>query len=47
LIKERPESLSCDGAVALLGFDHLDQFLAQLWTIMVTMHRDSVLHRRV
>jgi len=33
--------------VALLGFDHLGQLLAQLWAIVVTVHRDSVLHCRV
>ena len=38
---------ACIVRVALLGFDHLGQLLAQLWAIVVTMHRDSVLHCRV
>ena len=44
----RPFSVcGCQDTVALLSFDHLGQLLAQLWAIVVTMHRDSVLHRRV
>jgi hypothetical protein len=30
-----------------LRLDHLGQLLAQLWAIMMTMHRHGVLHRRV
>jgi hypothetical protein len=32
---------------ALLGLDHLGQFLVQLWAIVMTMHCDSVLHGRI
>ena len=32
---------------ALLGLDHLGQLLAQLWAIVMTVHRHGVLHRRV
>jgi hypothetical protein len=35
------------GTIALLCFDHLGELLAQLGAIVVTMHRDSVLHCRV
>jgi hypothetical protein len=38
---------ACDDTVALLGLDHLGQFLAQFWAVVMAMYCDSVLHGRI